>query len=157
MRTTTVMLAAVLLSIAAYVYAADSEKTEPAATDSRYPVKVAPGEAVHQKEEMRRNLVALRNALDSLAESDFEGVENAVKRLGHPGPLAKRPGVSTGVFADLERQFERSVDASAAAAHSGNSKATLHALANTMGYCQSCHAAFRQNVEAPAATEPEKK
>lgn len=147
MRATTIFLAVLLVAIPAW--AGDA----PPAADGRVPVQVTPEESVRQKAEMRSNLVALRETLDRLADSDYAGVEHAVKGLAHSGPVSARPGVSTAAFADLERQFERSVDRTIEAARSGNSTVVLRALSDTMAYCQSCHMAFRQ-ADPSAAGRP---
>jgi len=120
--------------------------------DSRYPVQVTPEEALRQKGEMRNNLAALRNTLSALADRDFAGVEVSLRKLAHEGPVAARPGVSTGVFRDLERGFEASVDKAIQATHNGDVDVVLRALSDTMGYCQSCHMAFRQAFEGKPGT-----
>ena len=146
MRATPVMLAVLLVSIPVYARAGEQQPAEVTTPDSRVPVEVTPEESVRQKTEMRNNLVALRDLLANLAASDFAGVETAARRLAHVGPVAARPGVSMAVFADLERQFERSVDKTVEAARSGNTAVVLRATSDTIAYCQSCHMAFRQAV-----------
>ncbi|MFN2378018.1 MAG: hypothetical protein ABR538_15920 [Candidatus Binatia bacterium] len=156
MRTASMLLAVLLVSspdagLAGDPPSASAPAPAPAASaDKRVPVQVTPEESLRQKFEMRENLVALRDTLARLAESDFAGVEQAVRRLAHPGPVSARPGVSVAVFADLERQFEGSVDKTVEAARSGNSQTVLRALSDTMAYCQSCHMAFRQ-AEVPGS------
>lgn len=125
--------------------------------DARYPVQVSPEEANRQKTEMRSNLVALRETLDRLANKDFPGVEIAVRRLSHEGPLTKRPGASTKVFGDLERSFEASVDRTIQATRSGSTEVVLRSLSETMGYCHSCHMAFREAVAAEGTGDAGKK
>ena len=129
----------------------------PGTPDARYPVQLTPEEAVRQKGEMRNNLVALRRTLAALADKDFVGVEDSVRRLAHEGPLTARPGASTSIFRDLERGFERSVDKTLEAARSRDSDAVLRALGDTLAYCQSCHMAFRQAVEPKPEGKPETK
>lgn len=148
MRVSPLILA---LLLAAPVLAGAATPPADASGDPRIAVPVTADEALRQKHEMRNNLAALREALGSLAESDYPAVESAVRRLGHPEPVSTRPGVNVAVFADLERQFERSVDLAVEAAHSGNSRRTLQALSDMMGFCQSCHMAFRQAAPAAAA------
>jgi len=154
MHATTLILAVLLVSSPTFALAGEQQPAGVGAPDSRFPVEVSPEESLRQKAEMRNNLVALRDALAGLAKSDFPAVESAVRRLAHAGPVAARPGVSTAVFADLERQFERSVDKTVEATRSGNSSVVLHALSDTVAYCQSCHMAFRQAVGKAAEKTP---
>ncbi|MBI5505001.1 MAG: hypothetical protein HY899_09360 [Deltaproteobacteria bacterium] len=123
--------------------------------DSRYPVQVTPEEAVRQKGEMRNNLVALRNTLVALADKDFAAVEVSLRKLAHEGPVAARPGVSTTIFRDLERGFEGSVDKTVEAVRSHDVDVILRSLGDTMAYCQACHMAFRQSVEAKYGAAPQ--
>lgn len=145
MRASTLLFLALLVSIPLCVSAGDVPAGP--AGDARYPVQVTPEGAVRQKTEMRGNLVALRTTLSQLADKDFAGVETSLRKLGHTGPVAERPGASTKVFRDLEAGFEASVDKAVAAARSGNTETVLRALSETMGYCQSCHSAFREDLE----------
>jgi cytochrome c556 len=147
MRSPALLLSFLLMTLPAAALAADAQ---PVPNDPRFGVHESPVDAAKQKTEMRNNLVALRSALSSLAEKDFDGVENAVRRLAHSGPVAQRPGVTTEIFRDMEKQFEAQVDKTVVAARSRNVDTVLRELAETMGYCQSCHMTFRQAVE-PAA------
>ncbi len=148
MRVSPLILACLLLA----PVAAAATGPEAASGDNRVAVPLTADEALRQKREMRGNLVALRETLAGLAESDYAAAEAAIRRLGHPDAVSTRPGVDVAAFADLERRFERSVDLAVEAAHSGNSRRTLRALSDMMGYCQSCHMAFRQAAPTPAAT-----
>jgi hypothetical protein len=153
MRASSLFFMALLVSIP--LCASAGETPAAAGVDSRYPVQVSPEGAVRQKTEMRGNLAALRDTLAKLAEKDFPGVENSLRKLAHSGPVAERPGASTKVFRDLEAEFEASVDKAVMAARSGNIETVLRSLSDTMGYCQSCHSAFREDLGsvpgAPAA------
>lgn len=151
MRVPALILALLLLSPA--TASAADQAAEGNSGDSRIGVPVTADEALRQKREMRDNLVALRETLAGLAAGDYTAVEHAVRRLGHSEPASTRPGVNVAAFADLERQFERSVDLTVEAAHSGNSRKTLEALSEMMGYCQSCHMAFRQATPAAATVK----
>jgi hypothetical protein len=149
MRATTLLLLATLISVP--VHAFGEEQPPAAGTDSRFPVQLSPEAALLQKAEMRGNLVALRDTLVKLADKDFPGVESSLRNLSHEGLVADRPGASTKVFRDLEAEFEASIDKAVLAARSGNIETVLRSLSHTMGYCQSCHSAFHQSLEAAPA------
>lgn len=149
------VMSILVLSIPLYALAGEPSPV-PAGADSRYPVQVTPEEALRQKGEMRNNLAVLRNTLAALADKDFAGVETSLRKLAHEGPVATRPGVSTTVFRDLEKGFEGSVDKAIQATHNADVTVVLRALSDTMGYCQACHMAFRQSLEAKPGAEPAK-
>lgn len=115
--------------------------------DSRYPVTVTPSEALVQKEKMRSALVALRLMLGALAEKDYATVEKHVPELGHGDfePTA----VPTPVYQGLEGKFRESMQEVVDAARSHDTDAVLRQLSKTMAWCQSCHAALRQEVVPP--------
>lgn len=155
-----------LLVIPLFAIAADQPAAEPSAApppspvpgqagpDTRYPVPLTTDEALRQKGEMRNNLAALRNTLTALADKDFAGVESSLRRLAHEGSLATRPGVSTTVFRQLEREFEANVNKTIEAARSQNVDVVLRSLSDTMAFCQSCHMAFRQSLQPRAEPAP---
>jgi len=138
------------LAIALCVHA-DELPHATAGPDVRYPVQVTPNEAVRQKDEMRGNLVALRHTLRALANKDFAAAEVSLGKLAHEGIEAKRPGVSTAIFRELERGFETSVDETIRAVRTQKVDVVLRSLSETMGFCQACHMAFRQAVADKAA------
>lgn len=134
-----VLATALLFSTAIGVNAAEQDSR-----DSRYPVTVTPSEALAQKEKMRSSLVALRVMLGALAEKDFASVEKAVPDLGH-GDFQQK-AAPTAVYSKMDDEFRDSTKKVVAAAREHNTDAVLRELSAAMGWCQSCHAALRQEI-----------
>lgn len=143
-----------LLSAAVSVQAGETR----AGVDSRYPVTLTPAEAWAQKQQMQATLTGLRQILAALAEKDFLAVERAVPALGHSTVASAQQVVTTTVYRRMEAQFQESTVKVTAAARSKDEKAVLKELSATMGWCQSCHSALRQEVvpDAPEASPADK-
>ena len=125
-------------------------------TDSRYPVTLTPSEALAQKAQMQTSLEALRRILGALATKDWAEVQKGVPDLGHASSAQKT--VTTTVYKKMDAQFQEATTRVAAAAAAKDSDAVLRELGVTMGWCQSCHAALRQEVvpSEPEAASPGK-
>lgn len=142
------LMMGLLLSVAVAGQAGESKAGE----DSRYPVTLTPAEALAQKQQMQDSLAALRQILVALADKDYAAVEKAVPALGHSTVASAQQVVTTTVYRKMETQFQESAAKIVAAARSRDESAVLRELGATTGWCQSCHAALRQEV-VPA--EPE--
>lgn len=141
------------LAFAALLFAVCAGAAEPRPVeDPRYPVTLTPAEALAQKAQMQKTLVALRDILAALPERRFDAIVKSAVDLGHRDQAPVQQVVTTTVYRKMEKDFQDSVDKVVASARGGSVDGVLRDLSATMGWCQACHAALRQEV-VPGAPE----
>jgi cytochrome c556 len=119
--------------------------------DQRRPVPLLPSMAQHQKQNMREHLEAVQAALAAAAESDFDQVALAGKRLGlseRMTGMCQHMGSAAPGFTEQALNFHHTADEIAVAAAKRDGPAVLIALAKTLSACTSCHATYKQEVVA---------
>jgi len=127
------------------------------AMDTRVPVPLLPMMAHHQKQNMRDHLEAVREIAAAVAESDFDAVGRAAKRIGFSeqmGRMCEHMGRGAPGFTELALEFHHRADAIGAAAKANDPTAVLTALGDTLAVCTSCHARFKQRIVADASFGP---
>ncbi len=114
--------------------------------DSRISLNLPPMMKQHQLANMRAHLDAVRQIVSSIAEDDFNGAsEIAAQQLGSNKRMMKMCNmIENEAFKGMGLAFHKSGDDLAKTLKTGNLKESLRALNNTMNYCVSCHATFRQ-------------
>ncbi len=120
-----------------------------AATDQRWPLKLLPMMAAHQKEMMRSHLVAVQKIIAATAVHDFDGISRAAHSMGYSeqtAAMCSNMGAATPGFTERAIQFHLSADAITAAADNKNMDGVMTALGKTLAHCTGCHAMYRQEV-----------
>ncbi|MDY6942120.1 MAG: cytochrome c [Pseudomonadota bacterium] len=131
---------------------AHGQNAQPA--DTREPLPLSPQMAAHQLRNMREHLEAIQRITAALAADDFEGIANAVQRIGFSpamGAMCERMGQGAPGFTEMALNFHRTADTIGEAARQQDRNAVVTALSNTLATCTACHARFRQEIVSPAA------
>ena len=117
--------------------------------DRRRPLPLLPMMALHQKQNMREHLEAVKEIVDAASASDFESVATAAKRLGFSesmGHMCEHMGAGAPGFTEQALSFHHTADGITAAAVKRDSAGVLAALSRTLGACTSCHATYKQKI-----------
>jgi len=108
---------------------------------------------------MRSHLEAVHDIIDALAHGEFGAASKTARQelAMRPGMGGKGMGMGQGQamggmckgmknkdFKAIGMEFHQSAGKLADVLEKGDMKASLNALSNTMNYCISCHASFRQ-------------
>ncbi|TAN72608.1 MAG: cytochrome C [Gallionella sp.] len=115
-------------------------------TDTRTSLGLSAEMKQHQLSNMREHVEAIQSIIGLISENKFE----AASKIAH-GKLGLTPEMQKmcSMFNDekfkaLGLAFHKSGDELGDALKTGDVTASLRALNKTMGYCVSCHAAYRQ-------------
>jgi cytochrome c556 len=114
--------------------------------DGRISLNLPPMMKKHQLANMRAHLDAVRKIVSAIGEDDFEGASKiAGQQLGSNEKMMKMcNSFENEAFKGMGLAFHKSGDELAKTLKTGDLKESLRALNNTMNYCVSCHATFRQ-------------
>lgn len=117
--------------------------------DPRAPDVLTPAMAWQQKQRMMAFLAAVEQVIGGAAADDWEAVARAAETLG-TSPQTKqscdhRPSNLDSISA-MALEFRCRADGIGVAARAHKPASVLRATADTLGACNGCHAAFRQNV-----------
>jgi cytochrome c556 len=135
--------------------AATASSAAPSATDAldrmdtRAPVPLLPMMANHQKQNMRDHLAAVQEIVAAIATDDFAGVERAAGRIGFSeqmGQMCTHMGAGAPGFTEQALDFHHTADRIGAAARDRDRARVLTELGATLQTCNSCHAAWKQQV-----------
>jgi cytochrome c556 len=119
--------------------------------DARRPVPLLPMMAQHQRANMRDHLEAVQEVVAAIADSDFQKVATAAKRMGFSeamGRMCEHMGAGAPGFTEQALRFHHTADEIAVAATKQDDKAVLTALSKTLRTCTSCHATYKQHLVA---------
>ncbi len=114
--------------------------------DERISLNLPPMMKKHQLANMRAHLDAVRKIVSAIGEDDFEAAsEIAGQQLGSNEKMMKMcNSFENEAFKGMGLAFHKSGDELAKTLKTADLKESLRALNNTMNYCVSCHATFRQ-------------
>ena len=117
-----------------------------AVSDKRVSLGLPPHMKTHQLENMRSHVEAVQTIIGLLADGNFNEASGvAHSRLGLTEEMKRMCSMFQNKdFRTLGFQFHKSADHLAEVLKTKDMKKSLDALHNTMGYCVSCHATFRQ-------------
>ena len=114
--------------------------------DTRISLNESPQMKQHQLSNMREHVAAVKSIVGLMAEGRFEEASKiAHDKLGLTPEMKMMCGMFNNEnFEQLGLAFHKSGDELGDALHTGDVKASLRALNNTMQYCVECHATYRQ-------------
>lgn len=114
--------------------------------DTRISLNESPQMKQHQLSIMRGHVEAVKTVIGLISESKFdEASKIAHAQLGLTPEMKMMCGMFNNEnFEQLGLAFHKSGDELGDALHTGDLKASLRALNNTMQYCVECHATYRQ-------------
>jgi hypothetical protein len=114
--------------------------------DGRISLGLPPEMRQRQLKNMRAHLVAVQAIVGLIGEEKFEDAsEIARSKLGLTEEMQKMCNMfPNNDFRELGLAFHKSGDDLANVLKTKNTKESLSALHNTLGYCTRCHAAFQQ-------------
>jgi len=115
-------------------------------SDNRIPLNLSPEMKQHQLSNMREHVVAIRTIIGFIAENNFsEAAQVAHSKLGLTPEMQQMcSNFGDEKFKSLGFAFHKSGDDLGDALQTKDTTASLRALNTTMGFCVSCHAAYRQ-------------
>ncbi len=121
-------------------------KHDGAMQDSRISLNLPPMMKQHQLSNMRNHVDAVRRIIAAISTDNFdEASQIASNELGTSEEMLKMCNrFKNEDFKQMGLAFHESGDQLAKVLKTRNVKESLHALDNTMSYCVSCHAVFRQ-------------
>ena len=122
------------------------ETKKTTSNDKRISLELMPRQKQHQLKNMRSHLKAVQDIIALLAEDNYDSASAvAYSELGSTTEM-KLMCASFGNkdFENLGLDFHASADTMSDVFKTRDKKKSLEALAITMNYCVSCHAAFRQ-------------
>ena len=117
-----------------------------ASGDNRISLGLSPVMKQHQLVNMRSHLEAVQAITRLLAEQDFAKASKiAHSKLGLTEEMRRMCSMSGNeAFTAMGLAFHESGDELGRALATRDTKQSLRALQNTLGYCVQCHATFRQ-------------
>lgn len=120
-----------------------------AMVDERESAGIPPQMQVRQKAKMRIHLEAVRDIINAIAAGDFDqasktATEHLTMRKGKDKQMKQMCKGVKADFKTLGKSFHASGAHLAEVLKQGDTKKSLMALSNTMNYCISCHASYRQ-------------
>jgi len=117
-----------------------------AVNDKRVSLGLPPHMKTHQLMNMRSHVEAVQTIIGLMAGGNFNEASGvAHSRLGLTEEMKRMCNMFQNEdFRTLGFQFHKSADHLAEVLKTKDMKKSLDALHNTMGYCVSCHATFRQ-------------
>jgi hypothetical protein len=117
--------------------------------DMRQPLYLTAMMAVHQKQNMRAHLMAVRRIIAALQVGDYAAVGESARAMGFSpkmGQMCAMMGAATPGFTQIALKFHHTADEVAAAASKRDEPAVLAALGKTLAVCTTCHAEYVQKV-----------
>jgi hypothetical protein len=119
---------------------------EHSTNDGRISLGLPPEMRQHQLKNMRAHLVAVQAIVGLVGEQKFEEAsEIARSKLGLTEEMQKMCNLfPNNDFRELGLAFHKSGNELADVLKTKNTRDSLRALHNTLGYCTQCHAAFQQ-------------
>ncbi|HDY83432.1 MAG TPA: cytochrome C [Halieaceae bacterium] len=116
------------------------------ASDDRISLGLSPPMKQHQLENMRAHLSAVKDIIALLSQENFTQASLiAHKKLGLTEAMESMCNrFENDTFKELGIQFHKSADELGETLAKGDMQGSLAALSNTMSYCVSCHAQFKQ-------------
>jgi len=117
-----------------------------AVNDKRISLDLPPHMKTHQLMNMRSHVEAVQTIIGLMADGNFDEASRvAHSRLGLTEEMKRMCSMFQNKdFRTLGFQFHKSADHLAEVLKTKDMKKSLDALHDTMGYCVSCHATFRQ-------------
>jgi cytochrome c556 len=114
--------------------------------DTRISLNLPPMKAQHQLKNMRGHVVAIQSIINYLAQDEFEKAsEVASSQLGLTEEMQMMcSSFGNDQFEKLGFDFHTSADEMAEILKTKDKNKSLAALAETMNYCVTCHATFKQ-------------
>lgn len=114
--------------------------------DSRTSLNLSPEMKQHQLANMRSHVEAVQSIVGLIAKENFDqAAKVAHSKLGLTDEMKQMCDMFENAdFRKLGMAFHKSGDELGNALKTKNTKKSLQALQNTMGYCVKCHATFRQ-------------
>jgi len=114
--------------------------------DGRISLGLSPKMKQHQLTNMRAHLEAVQAIVSLIAEQEFDKAsEIAHSQLGLTDEMKKMCNMfNNNDFKELGLEFHKSGDDLGDALKTQDTKKSLLALHNTLGYCTQCHATFKQ-------------
>ena len=114
--------------------------------DGRISLGLSPEMKQHQLTNMRSHLEAVQTIVGLIAEREFgKASEIAHSKLGLTEEMQKMCNkFNNNEFKELGLAFHKSGDDLGDALNAQDTKKSLLALHNTLGYCTQCHATFKQ-------------
>lgn len=125
----------------------DAETLATKVWDRRAPDRLDAESAWEQKRKMMRFLEDTQAVLAGLEREDWPAVEAAGGRLGNAERCAAPVPDADGITL-MASDFRCRASAIEGAARQRDRAAVLRATADTLGACNACHAAYRQEVVA---------
>jgi cytochrome c556 len=151
----TVLVAGFCLA-AGLAVAAGEHDHHSAATDTRQPIVLEPGERAMILTEMRAFLSGVQSITAGMVRNDMKTVATAARALGRAATHEVPPGLMQKLPQDFRRQgFAVHADFDQIALDAeqlGDGAHSLKQLSETLAKCVACHAAY-QLAPAPAATD----
>ncbi|MCK9200165.1 MAG: cytochrome C [Gallionella sp.] len=150
MKTVSLLLSIMLLSVAATSYAAEGDGMQHmhhhGMMDNRISLDLSPEMKQHQLSNMRSHVQAVQSIVGLLSAGDFDKASQvAHTQLGLTDEMRKMCGsFKNEKFNQLGLAFHQSGDELGNVLQSKDMKKSLQALHDTMTYCVECHATFRQ-------------
>ncbi|MBL4685540.1 MAG: cytochrome c [Nannocystaceae bacterium] len=130
--------------------AAQAAQAELARLDTRTPYPMTASKTWDHKQKMMGFSAAIARSLQAAANDDWEGVATASSPLGtKPRQEANCDnvwGVETGIDA-MALDFRCRANKIAEAADTADHRAVLRATSETLNACNTCHAAFRSELQ----------
>lgn len=119
---------------------------QPGVIDTRIKLDIPEDMKRHQLANMREHVQAVQTIIGLIAEGNFENASRvAYTKLGlTPEMQAMCGSFNNEKFEELGLAFHRSGDNLGETLKTGNVSDSLRALSQTMQFCVSCHATFRQ-------------
>jgi hypothetical protein len=114
--------------------------------DNRISLNLPPPMKLHQLQNMRAHLAAVQEIVVKLGEENFEEASNiAHQKLGLTLEMESMCNrFENEEFKKMGIGFHKSADKLGEILAKGDMENSLAALGNTMSYCVSCHAQFKQ-------------
>lgn len=114
--------------------------------DNRTSLNMPPPMKLHQLKNMRAHLAAVQEIVVQLGNENFEGASQiAHQKLGLTVEMESMCNrFENEDFKKMGIGFHKSADELGEVLSKGDMKNSLAALGNTMSYCVSCHAQFKQ-------------
>lgn len=114
--------------------------------DKRISLNLSPAVKQHQLANMRNHLDAVRRIIEAISTDQFKTASQIASQ--DLGLTKQMEGMCNSFdnesFTEMGLAFHKSGDELAAVLKSGNTQKSLQALNETMTFCVSCHATYRQ-------------
>ncbi len=114
--------------------------------DERISLNLGPAMKQHQLANMRNHLDAVRRIIEAVSTDQFEAASQIASE--GLGLTTRMEGMCNSFenesFRELALTFHKSGDELATVLKSGNAQKSLQALNETMTFCVTCHATYRQ-------------